>query len=109
MTFSRGDIVYVNLNPIRGHEQGSRRPVVVINSVPLPGNLNLIMPITSHKKDFPFEVELDSRTKTHGVILCFQMRAADLTVRDTEYVEQLPKDLLALCTEYLQCITSDVD
>ena len=31
MTFSTGDIVKVDLNPIKGHEQGNYRPVLVVN------------------------------------------------------------------------------
>jgi mRNA interferase MazF len=27
----RGDVVWADLNPVRGHEQGGRRPVVVIS------------------------------------------------------------------------------
>ena len=64
MTFNKGDIVKVDLNPAKGHEQVNFRPVLVMNTVPLPGGLNTILPITSKQKSYPFEVELDSRTTT---------------------------------------------
>ena len=47
MNFTKGDIATVNLNPIKGHEQGNYRPVLVMNTILLPGNLNTVLPITS--------------------------------------------------------------
>lgn len=108
MNFHRGDIIKVNLNPIRGHEQGNYRPAVVINEVRLP-NVYIILPITSHKKGFIFEVDLDSRTKTHGVILPFQIRSIDLNTRNAEFVERLPNDILETCTDYIIRIVSELD
>ena len=100
--FNQGDIVKVDLNPIKGHEQGNYRPVLVLNNVPMPGNLNLVVPITSKLKTYPLEVMLDSRTKTQGCILCFQMRTVDLNARNAQYVEHLPQDLLDECMDYCQ-------
>lgn len=101
MIFQQGDIVLVDLNPVRGHEQGNVRPVLVVNSCPLPGGLNVIVPITSKPKTYPLIVELDSRTKTHGNILCFQIRTVDLVHRNARYLEQIPDDLLETCIDYI--------
>jgi mRNA-degrading endonuclease toxin of MazEF toxin-antitoxin module len=30
----RGDVVWAELNPVRGHEQAGRRPVVVLSAEP---------------------------------------------------------------------------
>ena len=32
MTVQRGEIYFVNLNPVQGHEQSGQRPVLVISS-----------------------------------------------------------------------------
>ena len=101
MTFSKGDIVRVNLNPVRGHEQGKNRPVLVINSVPLPGGMNLVLPITSKKKTYPLEVKLDNRTITQGIVLCFQIRAIDLKKRKGEFIEKAPIDITETCSDYV--------
>ena len=69
----RGDIVKVDLNPVNGHEQGNFRPVLVLNSLPMPGGLNLVVPITTKPKTYPLEVLLDQRTRTTGCVLCFQL------------------------------------
>lgn len=108
MTFSKGDIVKVNLNPAKGHEQGNYRPVLVMNSVPLPGGLNIILPITSKQKSYPLEVELDDRTSTQGVVLCFQVRTVDLTKRGAKFLEKAPADIVETCNDYLHRLTDDV-
>lgn len=108
MNFTKGDIATVNLNPIKGHEQGNYRPVLVMNTILLPGNLNTVLPITSHKKSFPLEVELDWRTKTQGVVLCFQVRTLDLNKRHASFVEKAPKDIVDMCNNYLHRVTDDI-
>lgn len=59
---SRGEIWLVDLNPVRGHEQGGRRPGLVI-SVDLfnhgPAELVVVLPVTTGKKGIPFHVEID--------------------------------------------------
>ncbi len=108
MTFNKGDIVKVDLNPIKGHEQGNFRPVLVMNSVPLPGGLNIVLPITSKEKSYPLEVELDDRTMTQGVVLCFQIRTVDLTSRGAKMIEKAPGDIVDICNDYLHRLTDDV-
>ncbi len=102
--YSKGDIVMVNLNPVKGHEQGNYRPVLVLNDLLLPSGINIIVPITSKKKSYPLEVELDSRTKTQGVVLCFQIRTIDLNARPCKFVEKIPDDLLDTCIDYVKRI-----
>ena len=106
--FQKGDIVRANLNPTKGHEQGEYRPLLVMNSVPLPGGLNIVLPVTSHKKSYPLEVELDDRTATQGVILCFQIRTVDLNARDASFIEKAPADIVELCNDYLHRLTDDL-
>ena len=107
MRFSRGSIVKVDMNPTKGHEQGNYRPVMVMNDVPLPGGLNIVLPITSKVKSYPLEVELDSRTVTSGVVLCFQVRTLDLQSRRATYIEHAPDDIVEICSEYVYRLISD--
>lgn len=106
--FKKGDIVNADLNPTKGHEQGEYRPLLVMNSVPLPGGVNIVLPITSHQKSYPLEVELDGRTKTQGVVLCFQIRTLDLNVRKATFIEKAPDDIVELCNDYLHRLTDDL-
>ena len=101
MKFHKGDIVKVNLNPTKGHEQGNYRPVLVLNEYPIPGDVNLVVPITTKEKTYPLEIPLDDRTTTKGVILCFQVRTLDLNVRNAKYVEKMPDDVVDTCIDYI--------
>mgnify|MGYP002627305954 CR=1 FL=1 len=102
--YHKGDIVMVDFNPIKGHEQGNYRPVLVLNDLLLPSGMNIVVPITSKKKSYPLEVELNSRTKTQGVVLCFQIRTVDLNARPSHFVERLPDDLIETCIDYVRRI-----
>ena len=57
----RGEIWLVDLNPTRGHEQGGRRPGLVV-SVDLfnqgPAGLVIVLPITTKEKGIPLHVEI---------------------------------------------------
>ena len=108
MSFSRGDIVKINFNPISGHEQGDYRPALVMNDVPLPGGINIVLPITTKAKTYPLEVALDERTTTKGVVLCFQIRTVDLVARDAKLIEKAPKEIVDLCSDYVKRLTSEV-
>jgi len=51
----------VDLNPIRGHEQGGKRPGLVVSVDPFnhgPAGLVVLIPITSVPKGIPFHVEV---------------------------------------------------
>jgi mRNA interferase MazF len=55
-----GDILLCDLNPSRGHEQGGRRPVVVVSHhryAVIPG-LFLAIPLTSIDRGLPHHVEV---------------------------------------------------
>jgi len=92
----QGDIIKLNFNPQTGHEQGGRRPALVISN----GDFSRIMrtaamvcPITRTDKSFPFHINLDDRTQTIGVVLCDQAKIIDIQARDFEFVEQAPNDI----------------
>ena len=93
----QGDIIYVNCNPQAGHEQAGRRPAVVVSNRAFHQYTNgfaIICPVTNTKRAFPLHVPLDERSKTTGVILCEQVKSLDMTAREAEFREVLPRDLL---------------
>ena len=106
--FEQGDIVYINLNPQAGHEQMGRRPAVVITNQTYNRFSKMLMlcPITNTNKRHPFHIELDSRTKTTGVILCDQAKMLDVYARNAEFVEKLPDDKL---TEVVDLVYSFIE
>jgi mRNA interferase MazF len=100
----QGQIIWLDLESTRGHEQAGKRPVVVLSNNFSMSKLNMIYicPIINTKKPFPMHIPLDNRTKTTGVILCEYGRAVDLRARilkAEDYIEDCPKDILELAIE----------
>jgi mRNA interferase MazF len=52
-------------------------------------------------------VELDDRTETKGVVLCFQIRTLDLNARGATLIERAPEDIVELCNDYLHRLTDE--
>jgi mRNA interferase MazF len=73
----RGDIVYLDFAPTKGHEQRGHRPAFIISPriYSQKSSLALFMPITSHTKGYPFEVALPAGLKTQGVILSDRIKS----------------------------------
>jgi mRNA interferase MazF len=100
----RGDIMWLNLNPHFGHEQGGQRPVVVVSSeVYNKIGLALVCPITSQIKGYPFEVEISGRVS--GAILCDHVRNIDWRIRKATFIESVPKTLITRVQNTLQKLT----
>jgi mRNA interferase MazF len=99
----QGDIVKLDFSPTLGHEQRGYRPGVVVSNDYVINKTNIvyIAPITNRNREFPLHVSLDERTRTTGVIICEQVKAVDLSVRQFVYVESLPDDILE---EVLSCV-----
>lgn len=93
LKFDRGDIVLVNLEPLRGREQkGDSRPALVLStSVYNAMGVVLVAPITQggdFARHAGFAVPLSgSGTKTQGVALVNQIRMLDLEERGAKKIE----------------------
>ncbi|MDJ0621074.1 MAG: endoribonuclease MazF [Calothrix sp. MO_192.B10] len=90
---SRGDIVYLNFDPTKGHEQRGHRPAFVISprGYNQRTSLALFMPITKQQKGYPFEVILPSALTIQGVILSDQIKCLDWKTRGVQFVEVAPE------------------
>lgn len=88
----------VDFDPSLGSEQKGKRPgIVVSNDIyhEKTHGFAVVVPITSTRAyHFPLHVELDGRTKTHGQIMCEQLKTMDTKVRHLKTIEKLPEDLL---------------
>ena len=81
----RGDIYFVNLNPVQGREQAGQRPVLVlsidaINSLPLVVTVVVGTKGENVTRDYPTNVRLsptESGLPMETVFLCFQLRSLD--------------------------------
>jgi mRNA interferase MazF len=88
----RGDVVWITLNPQAGHEQGGRRPAVVLSpeSYNARVGLALFCPLTSAIKGYPWEVLLPPGLPVSGAILSDQAKSLDWRFRRAEWICTLP-------------------
>jgi len=99
----QGDIIFMTFNPQSGHEQGGRRPALVVSNDRYNQltNLAMVCPITNTGSGFPLHVPLAPPAKTTGFVMCEQVKALDMEARGAEYAETAPDDLLGEVLERL--------
>jgi len=93
----QGDIITMDFNPTKGHEQRGHRPAVVVSNASYNNfarGVALVCPITNTDRNIVLHVKLDDRTKTTGTVMTDQVKALDLSVRSPKFIEKMPNDLL---------------
>ena len=94
---SRGDAVWITLNPQAGHEQSGRRPAVILS----PGVYNdkvglaILCPITNQIRGYPFEVLITSGLAVSGAILSDQVKSLDWRAREAELICKLADNIIS--------------
>src|SRR3954454_16482204 len=93
----RGDIMWIELDPVAGTEQAGRRPALVLSSRSYhEGSPRaLVCPVTSTIRDWPFSVRLPAGLKTSGMVLVDQVRAIDRESRLFGKIESVPEPFVA--------------
>lgn len=101
----RGDLVWLDFNPQRGHEQRGRRPALVISyrAYNEKIGLGIFCPITSKVKGYPFEVAISLR-KIKGAILSDQVKSLDWKERNIEFIERIDEKDLEDVVEKIEAI-----
>jgi mRNA interferase MazF len=85
MAIQRGEIYFVDLNPVQGREQAGNRPVLVlsidaINRLPLVVTVIVGTKGENISRDYPTNVRVsaaESGLRMETVFLCFQVRSLD--------------------------------
>ncbi len=85
MAIERGEVYFVDLNPVQGREQSGHRPVVVlsvnaINKLPLVVTVVVGTKGDNITRDYPTNVRLsiaETELPMETVFLCFQIRSLD--------------------------------
>lgn len=101
----RGSIVYVDLNPRAGYEQGGRRPALVVSEgIINPGKLAqkfaAVVPITNTDREYPYHVPIpedgiainhpeDGNVFLTGHALCEQVKSLDMNQRNASVAGQV--------------------
>ena len=91
----QGDIIRINLNPKKGHEQAGYRPYICLSNkiVSDYANIAVFAPISNTDRKYPLYVSLQG-TKTTGSVLLDQLVTIDYNARDFDFVETIPLTLL---------------
>lgn len=103
----QGDVVFLDFNPTKGHEQKEKRPAVVVSHNVFNEHTKMVMvcPVTSNDKYFPTHYILEDTKKIYGAVLCEHIRSIDYESRNLEFVEKLSNnDFISIITLLNACI-----
>ncbi len=100
MNIQRGQIYFVDLNPVKGREQSGKRPVLIlsiddINTLPLVVTVIVGSKGENIRQNYPTNVRVmpeESGLPLETVFLCFQIRSLDSNRFPTEPVGKLSAD-----------------
>lgn len=89
-----GDIIWIDFDPVAGHEQGGKRPAVVLSPFAYNNKVGLLLcvPCTTKAKDYPFEVELSGERESVALadqITCVDWRARKVTKKGVVHANDL--------------------
>ena len=98
----QGDIVWVDFNPTKGHEQQCKRPAIILSRKEYnkATGLAVVCPVTSQVKGYPFEVVVNTE-KIQGAILADQVRSIDWKDRKVSFIIKCNTPLLGEVKEKL--------
>ena len=82
----RGDIVWIDFDPVVGHEQGGHRPALVISPQAYNKTVGLMLccPMTTKVKGYPFEVVIKGANDSVALsdqITCVDWRARKISCK----------------------------
>lgn len=103
----QGDVVFLDFNPTKGHEQSGTRPAVVIstNIFNQKTKMAILCPITSNNKEFPTHYQLEDTKNIQGSVLCEHVKSVDYEIRNLKFIEKLSdNDFISVITLFNACI-----
>ena len=103
----QGDIIFLDFNPIKGHEQSGNRPAIVIsnNVFNINTKMAIVCPISSNIKKFPTHYLLEDSKKIKGSVLCEHIKSIDYEARQASFVEKASdNDLLSIIMLSNACV-----
>lgn len=72
----RGEVYLCDFGDPLGHEQGFRRPAVIISASQMSNfGVPIVLPVTRTKRGYPTHVELDGVLPVTSYVQCEQIRA----------------------------------
>ncbi len=102
----QGDIVFLDFNPTKGHEQAGLRPAVVVstNIFNQYTKMVIVCPISSNNKEFPTHYTLEDSKNVNGSVLCEHVRSIYYETRNLKFVEKTSNnDFISIITLLNAC------
>ena len=92
----QGDIIQLDLNPRKGHEQKGFRPVIVLsnNIISQYTNVVIVAPISTTQRKLPLYHDLPDNLNTTGTVLLDQLVTLDYKARSFQFIEKVSSDFL---------------
>lgn len=102
----RGQLIWATFDPRLGHEQGGRRPALVVSNTRYNEQTGLMicMPVTSRAKGYTSEIALPDTLGTRGVVLASHVYTMDWRARDIQVIEAVPGEVLTAALQRLAVI-----
>ena len=106
---TRGDLIWLEFDPQAGHEQGGRRPALVLSAYGYNAKTKrcLVCPITSKVKGYPFEVLLPENLPIQGVVLADHLKNLDWFARRAVYIAHANENLIRQTIALIDALMSD--
>jgi mRNA interferase MazF len=91
-----GDLLWLDFGRAIGHEQGGRRPALVLTgrAYNSQSSVLLVCPITRKRRSWPFEVSLPPDGLIAGVVLVDQIKVIDPAARPFRRAGRLPDEIV---------------
>ena len=105
MNLEAGTIVWCDLDPVVGNEQGGRRPALVISSIDYSEamtHMTLVVPVTTRQRPWPNHVALSGPTglRTQSYAITEQPRAISI-MRVQKIAGRVDGDSLARVSRWI--------
>ena len=99
-----GDLIWLTFDFQAGHEQGGRRPALVLSprEYNAKARLALACPITSQVKGYPFEVAIPPGGTIAGVVLADHVKNLDWEARKAAFDSKAPTGVVIEVRERLR-------
>jgi mRNA interferase MazF len=96
--------VWLTFDPQAGHEQGGRRPALILSprEYNAKARLALACPITSQVKGYPFEVAIPPGGNITGVVLADHIKNLDWQARKVTFQAKASASVIAEVRERLR-------
>jgi mRNA interferase MazF len=99
-----GEIAWIDFDPQVGHEQGKRRPGLVLSARSFNERFGVVLvcPISSKSYGHAFEVPIPSGLPVKGVVLVQHLKSLDWIGRRADHICSAPAETIALASDIAQ-------